>query len=101
MPEQLWITAFLNKYLAGVANAIMGVFHLHAANPKAPIPNDVAMQLLVFVILILVFLLVRSRLSVDNPGGLQHVIESIDSFVAQQGTEVIGHDYARFTGYLT
>jgi F-type H+-transporting ATPase subunit a len=101
MPEQLWITAFLNKYLAGVANAILGVFHLHAGNPKAPIPNYVAMELLVFVILILVFLLVRSRLSVDNPGGLQHLVESVDSFVAQQGNEVIGHDYPRFTGYLT
>ena len=31
MPEQLWITALLNKYLAGVANAILGAFHLHSA----------------------------------------------------------------------
>jgi len=101
MPEQLWITALLNKYFAGVANAILGVFHLHATYPKAPIPNYVAMELLVFLLLVLFFVVVRMRLSVDNPGSLQHIVEAIDSFVAQQGEEVIGHGYARFTGYLT
>jgi F-type H+-transporting ATPase subunit a len=100
MPEQLWITAFLNKYLAGVANAILGVFHLHSKYPQAPITNYVAMQLVVFVLLLLVFALVRSRLSVENPGNLQHVFESIDSMISQQGLEVIGHGYERYTNYL-
>ena len=100
MPEQLWVTAFLNKYLAGVANAILGVFHLHSKYPQAPITNYVAMQLVVFVLLIVVFALVRSRLSVENPGNLQHVFESIDSMISQQGLEVIGHGYERYTNYL-
>ena len=76
---------FLNKYLAGVANAILGVFHLHSSHPQAPITNYVAMQLVVFVLLVLVFVAVRSRLSVENPGNLQHVFESIDSMISQQG----------------
>ena len=100
MPEQLWITAFLNKYLAGVANAILGIFHFHSKYPQAPITNYVAMQLVVFVLLVLIFALVRSRLSVENPGNLQHVIESIDSMISQQGLEVIGHGYERYTNYL-
>ena len=100
MPEQLWVTAFLNKYLAGVTNAILGVFHLHSKYPQAPITNYVAMQLVVFVLLLLVFALVRSRLSVENPGNLQHVFESIDSMISQQGLEVIGHGYERYTNYL-
>ena len=100
MPEQLWVTAFLNKYLAGVANAILSVFHLHSKYPQAPITNYVAMQLVVFVLLLLVFALVRSRLSVENPGNLQHVFESIDSMISQQGLEVIGHGYERYTNYL-
>ena len=33
------------------------------------------MQLLVFLFLVLVFFLVRSRLSVDKPGALQHIFE--------------------------
>jgi F-type H+-transporting ATPase subunit a len=101
MPEQLWITAFLNKYFAGVANAILGLFHLHASHPQAPITNYLAMQLLVFVLLLLFFLAVRMRLSVDDPGVLQHVMESVNGFVADQSHEVIGHGYERYVGYLT
>jgi F-type H+-transporting ATPase subunit a len=101
MPEQLWITAFLNKYLAGAANAILGVFHLRSTHPQAPITNYVAMELLVFVLLVLFFIVVRMRLSVDDPGVLQHIMESANSFVANQSEEVIGHGYERYVGYLT
>ena len=96
MPEQLWLTALLNRYFAGVANAILNAFHLHAAYPRAPITNYMAMQLLVFVLLVLFFAIVRARLSVDDPGALQHVIESINSFISEQSQEVIGHDYERY-----
>ena len=101
MPEQLWLTALLNKYFAGVANALLGVFHLHAAHPQAPITNYVAMQLLVFVLLVVFFVIVRARLSVDDPGALQHTMESINSFINDQSREVIGHGYERYVGYLT
>ena len=101
MPEQLWITALLNKYFAGLANAILGIFHLHATYPKAPIANYVAMQILVFVLLVLLFAVVRARLSVENPDPLQQLMESIESFVSTQGHEVIGHGYERYTAYLS
>ena len=100
MPEQLWITALLNKYFAGVANAILGVFHFHSRYPQAPIPNYVAMQIVVFVLLVVTFVVVRSRLSVENPGALQHVVESMDGMVNQQSSEIIGHGYERYTNYL-
>ena len=101
MHEQLWITALLNKYFAGVANALLGVFHLHATDPRAPIANYVAMEILVFVLLVVFFVVVRARLSVDHPGPLQHTMEGIDSFVNNQSHEVIGNGYERYTGYLT
>jgi len=101
MHEQLWITALLNKYFAGVANALLGVLHLHASDPRAPIANYVAMQILVFVLLLVFFAVVRARLSVDQPGVLQHVMEGIDSFVNTQSHEVIGNGYEPYTGYLT
>ena len=101
MPEQLWITALLNKYFADLANAILGIFHLHSSHPKAPIANYVAMELMVFVLLVLGFIFVRSRLSVDHPGVVQHMVESIDGFVTQQAHEVIGHGYERYTAYLS
>src|SRR5262252_7187210 len=101
MPEQLWITALLNKYFAGVANALLGVFHLHSPYPQAPIPNYVAMQIVVFLVLVAVFILVRSRLSVENPGNLQHVFEGLNGMIEQQGDEIIGHGHERFTNYLS
>ena len=57
MPEQLWITALLNKHFAGVANAILSAVHVQPAHPQAPITNYIAMQLLVFVLLLLFFLI--------------------------------------------
>jgi F-type H+-transporting ATPase subunit a len=100
MPEQLWITSLLNKYFGGLANAILNAVHLPSAHPQAPIANYVAMQILVAVILVLAFLLVRSRLSVDNPDPLQHTFEGIDSFVSNQAHEVIGHGYHGYVPYL-
>jgi len=101
MPEQLWFTALLNKYFAGLANSILGTLHLHANYRQAPIPNWLAMQILVFLLLLVFFILVRIRLSVENPGPLQQTMEGINSLIADQSHEVIGHGYERYVGYLT
>lgn len=101
MHEQLWFTALLNKYFAGVANAILKAVHLPAPDPSAPIPNWVAMQILVFLLLVIFFIIVRMRLSVEKPGPLQQTVEGINSFIADQSHEVIGHGYERYVGYLT
>ena len=46
---------FLTSISRGVANAILGVFHLHSPHPQAPITNYVAMQIVVFMFLVIVF----------------------------------------------
>ena len=66
-----------------------------------PIPNYVAMQILVALLLVLLFLIVRSRLSVEKPGGLQHIMESLDGFVSDSSHEIIGHDYERYVPYIS
>ena len=101
MPEQLWITALLNKHFAGLANTILSAVHVQPAHAEAPITNYIAMQLLVFVLLVLFFIVARLRLSVDNPGALQHMVEGLNSFVSDQAHEVIGHGYERYVGYLS
>jgi len=101
MPEQLWLTRLLNQHFAGVANAILSAVHVHPAHPEAPITNYIAMQLLVFVLLLLFFIYVRVRLSVDSPGAMQHIVEGLNSFISTQAHEVIGHEYERYVGYLT
>ncbi len=60
MPEQLWLTALLNKYLAGPANSLLALCHVHAAHPQAPFTNYVAMELLVWVLLVFLFIMIRA-----------------------------------------
>jgi len=101
MPEQLWFTEILNYLLAGPVTGLLRDLHIEPKYPQAPITNAVAMECLVFGFLILLFVLVRSRLSVDSPRGLQHVFEGAHGFISGQAHEIIGHDADKFTAYLT
>jgi F-type H+-transporting ATPase subunit a len=100
MPEQLWFTEILNRGLAGPVTALMQALHLHPQYPQAPISDAVAMQVLVFGILVILFAAVRASLSVDNPGALQHCFEWVNGFIEGQSQEVIGHDSQGFTPFL-
>jgi F-type H+-transporting ATPase subunit a len=100
MPEQLFLTRVLNHLLAAPADALLRAFHVAPAFPEAPISNAVAMEILVCAILLVMFILVRSSLSVESPGGLQHMFEGIHGFVEGQSRDVIGHHSERFTPFL-
>ncbi len=100
MPEQLLFTKILNAALAGPVTSLLRHLHIEPKYPQAPISNAVSMELLVFLFLLLVFVLVRSRLSVESPGALQHVFEGIHGFVENQAREVIGHHSEPFTPFL-
>ena len=100
MPEQLWITAFLNEHFAGPVTAFLRALHIEPTYPAAPIRNSFSMELLVFLFLIVVFLMVRSRLSVDRPGALQHIFEGAHGFILDQSHEIIGHHSEGFTPFL-
>jgi len=101
MPEQLWFTALLNHLFAGPVDALLRALTIEPRYPQAPIPNSLSMELLVFVFLIVLFTLVRSRLSVDNPHGLQHLFEAVDGFIKSQSNEIIGgHHNERYTPFL-
>lgn len=100
MHEQLWFTAILNHLLAGPVTELLRFLHVQPRRPDAPISNSFAMELLVFGFLILIFLLVRSRLSVDNPGSLQHMFEGAHGFIVGQSEEIIGHHSEGFTPFL-
>ncbi len=100
MPEQLPFTALLNRIFAGPVDALLRALHIEPQYPKAPIPNGIAMEVLVVAFLILLFLLVRARLSVESPGGLQHVFEGLHGFITQQSREIIGHHSEAYTPFL-
>ncbi len=99
MPEQLWFTALLNRYFGGIAAALLHVIGLQPKYAKAPISNPVAMEILVVLILLIFFIIVRARLSVEKPGGLQHLVEATEEFLAEQAHGVMGHGYERYIPY--
>jgi F-type H+-transporting ATPase subunit a len=97
---QLLFTRFLNHMFAAPVNALLHVVHVTPADATHPITNPVAMELLVFLVLIAYFVVVRLTLSVEKPNGVQHLAEITNKFVADQGEQIIGHGYERFTGFL-
>jgi len=100
MPEQLWFTHVLNRLFAGPVTSLLQALHLPPKHPTAPITNSFAMEVLVFSFLLIMFLMVRSRLSVDSPGALQHAFEGVEGFIKGQSDEIIGHHSEGYTPFL-
>ena len=101
--HELWFTELLNNYFAAPAQAVLNLFGVHAVNPDRPWANFVAMEILVALIIVVLFALLKARLSVDKPGKLQHMFELVYLFQRQQADEIIGHDgkkYVAFAGTL-
>jgi F-type H+-transporting ATPase subunit a len=98
--EQLTFTKFLNQIFGPAVTALLEKLGIHPAHPTHPISNPLAMELLVVLLLVLFFIAVRLRLSVEKPGALQHTIEGINGFVSDLADEIIGHGSARFVPYL-
>jgi F-type H+-transporting ATPase subunit a len=70
-----WLTQFVNQHLGNLALSLLTALHIHPSNPATPIPEHVVMSVVVLVIGVLGSLWLRSRLSVDNPGGAQQIAE--------------------------
>jgi F-type H+-transporting ATPase subunit a len=100
MPEQLWFTAILNHLFARQVTEILRAIHIEPSFPDAPITNGVSMEVLVFLFLVCLFLVTRARLSVENPGGFQHMFEGLHGFIQSQSEEMMGHGSAGFTPFL-
>ncbi|HSS95797.1 MAG TPA: F0F1 ATP synthase subunit A [Terriglobales bacterium] len=99
MPELL-LSRILNGLLHGPVTALLNLVGIHPAYPEAPIPDHVTMQILLVIVLTILFVIIRSQLSVEDPSGLQHVIEGAYSFVGNLAHEIIGHGYEEFMPYL-
>ncbi len=99
--EQLTFTAFLNHLFGPTVTSLLVALHIHPKHPAAPITNSVAMEILVVLLLTILFIAVRLRLSVERPGALQHTMEGINGFIEGLAHEIIGHHYQKFVPYLT
>jgi F-type H+-transporting ATPase subunit a len=98
--EQLAFTALLNRLFGAQVLALLHALHIHPKYPATPISNSFAMELLVVLLLTVFFVAVRTRLSVERPGGLQHTMEAVHGFVANMADEVVGHHGDKYVPYL-
>src|SRR5438309_11730214 len=69
------LTQLVNHYLGRFALALLSAFHISPENPDLPIPEHVVMGFMVLILGTVLALLLRSRLSVERPGGFQQVAE--------------------------
>jgi len=101
MPEhEIWLTRLFNDTLAGVGNSVLSLVRAHAENPARPWTNFITMQILVAVIILVLFAVLRPRLSMDRPGKLQHLFEVIYTFLRGEAHDNIGHDGPRFLPFI-
>jgi len=101
MPEhEIWLTRLFNDHLAGLGTSLLALFNIQAEHPARPWANFITMQILVALIILVVFAVLRPRLSMDRPGKLQHLFEVIYTFLRGEAHDNIGHEGPRFVPFL-
>ncbi len=95
------ITALINKIFGGLATQILQAVHFQPYHPEAPITQTFSMELLVFGLLLVGFILVRISLNVENPGPIQQLAEMLHEFVSDQADSIIGHGAQKFVMFTT
>ena len=98
--HEIWLTRLFNDNLASLGNWLLALVSVHAENPARPWANFITMQILVAAIIILLFALLRPRLSMDRPGKAQHISETVYAFLRGEASDNIGHDGPKFLPFL-
>lgn len=70
-----WLTAFLNRVFGSYVAALLAALHIRLEDPLHPIPEHVAMSLVVVLLGMAGVLWLKRRLSVERPGAAQQVAE--------------------------
>ncbi len=99
---ELWSTALFNRFLAAPLDSFLSAIGHPAADPAHPWENWITMEILVVAIILVLFGVLRSKLSVENPGKLQLTFEAMYKFVMSQTDDAVEHGkkYAPFFGAL-
>ena len=98
--HELWFTALLNSLLAGPVTGLLNLLGIPPESPAHPIPNHVAMQIMVALIIMVALTWLRGRLSVDRPGKLQQMMELVAEGLGSQAEEIVGHEGRKFLPLL-
>jgi len=103
MPEreaELWTTVLFNRFLASPLDSFLTAIGHPPADPAHPWENWITMEILVALIIIVLFALLRSKLSVERPGKLQMMFEAIYSFVAGQARDAVEHGSSKYVPFF-
>src|ERR1700689_5742913 len=101
----LWITVLLNRIFGKAALALLAALHIKPSNPEYPIPNQVALEIVVFALAAGFFLWLRARIAVDRPGGTQQCMEGLLTNSMGVGIrdlldDNVGHDGQKYVAML-
>ena len=94
--QVLGITKLVNWLLGKPAAALLALLHIRPANPQYPIPNHIAMELVVFAFAVVFFLWLKRRMSAERPGATQQCMEFVLSNPMEVGVkdlldDIVGH----------
>ena len=98
--HELWLTALFNQYLARLANSVLGLLNITAKDHDHPWENWLVMELLIFTIIVVLVAILRTSMSVERPGKLQHLFEVIFGFLKTTADEVGIHHSERYVPYF-
>jgi F-type H+-transporting ATPase subunit a len=94
--HELWIVSVVNAIFGPVIAALLKPFGYQYAPGQAVIPDHLVMCALVVVVLAVIGLVLRSRLSVEHPSRLQIVLEDIVTFFVDMLKTNVGETGPRY-----
>jgi F-type H+-transporting ATPase subunit a len=100
MEHESWLTGLFDRFLAGPANVALSWVGMKAADPAHPWADYVTMEILVALIIVVLFALLRSRLSPDRPGAFQHIFEMLYNFLVEQTDENVGERGRKYMAFF-
>jgi F-type H+-transporting ATPase subunit a len=94
--HELWIVQIVNAIFGPIVSLLLLPFGFHFAPGEKVIPDHVVMAALIVAVTTIVSLMLRSRLSVDDPGRLQLIVEDIVAFMRGLLHDFMGHKGDRY-----
>ncbi len=95
---EIFLTKIFNDHLAGLGNSILSLVGMPSS--ARPWTNFISMELLVVLIIVLVFAVLRTTLSVARPGKFQQIFELIYEFIDGQAEDLVGHAGHRYVAFF-
>ncbi|HEY3743848.1 MAG TPA: F0F1 ATP synthase subunit A [Bryobacteraceae bacterium] len=92
--HEIFLAKLFNDTLAGPANAALRMVGLK--EDARPWDNALPMEILVVLLIVILFTVLRSRLSVDKPGPVQHMVEVVYQFLQQTADEIGIHHSEKY-----